>query len=461
MIETKKQPTIELSQIELSVSPNQTQDANEYFKDNFTPKVNNIGKEPLLWYNGIEIPSNLISNFYLESNGFIPYLNVYFTDQTNAMKSQGFANDNTIISLYIDSRTKDSGNSPALRPIRMDFKIIDYGYTEEDNLFYLRGVPNIDDLYTQKIKSYSGKTSYEVLDELSEELKLGYSSNVSSSDDKMNWMNTSLENHLFIKDVANNAYINDESFITTFIDYYYNLNYINVEQQIREDINNQKGLLTMSHIGVEESKAQIIDDLYLVSKKKVDTSYNNIYDTYEVLNQSTKLSILNGYRTELYYYDKTGNWSQKAGTKLKFNIETNTEGNGIILKSNIDDNSDNGFFRKNIKRVYLPSLDIDNTHKNYNYSSIINKYNLDEINKLMIRVDMTTPNFNFYKFQKIKVVILEDNLGNENSELISNQRLSGGWLILAINYIYDPSIGLKQELIMVKRELNVDGDFNL
>ena len=47
-------------------------------------------------------------------------------------------------------------------------------------------------------------------------------------------------------------------------------------------------------------------------------------------------------------------------------------------------------------------------------------------------------------------------LGNEN---ITNERLSGGWVITGINFIFEPEEGLKQELIMVKRELSVN-DFS-
>ena len=35
-----------------------------------------------------------------------------------------------------------------------------------------------------------------------------------------------------------------------------------------------------------------------------------------------------------------------------------------------------------------------------------------------------------------------------------NERLSGAWLITGINFTFDQSSGLKQELICVKRELS-------
>jgi hypothetical protein len=463
MITVKREPTIEVYPIEINTIKNLSNDkAEEVFTDLHGASLQEIGKLPLLWYNGIQIPPKYISSLHLDSNGFLPRLVAYFFDQTSEMISGGFALDNTIISLYIDSRTKDSGQNPALRPIRMDFKIIDYGYLEDSGLFFVQGVPNVDDLYLQQINSYPESTSYNVLDEISEAIKLGYSSNMSLSNDTMNWLNVGLENYEFIRDVTSKGYIDDDSFLTSYIDYYYYLNYINVETQFKENINEQTGILTMAGEGLNEADSQIVADLFLISRKTAyETRYNNTYDYYEVLNKSTKVSLRNGYRTELYYYDRTGNWEQKAGSFLKFNIETNTDGTGIVLKSFPNDTNDGGFFKKNTKSIYLPPVDIDNTHVNYNYADIINAYNLDEIDKVSIKVTLTEPNFNFYKCQKIKIVILDFVPGKQDNDLMVNQRLSGGWLIKAINYNYSPDIGLKQDLIMVKRELSADGNFNI
>lgn len=462
MIEVKREPTLTAYNIELTPGQESNSDgASTHLKQFHGSSLAEIGKEPLLWYNGILIPHTNISSFSLDTNGFFPRLQVYFYDQTNEMISGGFAMDNTIISLYIDSRTKDSGQSPALRSIRMDFKVIDFGYIEEEGLFFVQGIPDVDGLYNQDIASYSNMTSYSMLEQLSENIKLGYSSNMSSTDDTMTWLNMSIENYHFITESTTKAYADDNSFLTSFVDYYYMLNYINVESQFKENINEHKGILTMGNEGLDEANSQTVADLYLVSKNIHETRLNNTYETYDVINKSTKISLKNGYRTELFYYDRTGNWEQKAGTFLKFVIETNTDGQGIVLKSFPNDDKDEGFYATNTKKIYLPPLDIDNTHKNYNYADILNAYNLDEIDKVSIRVTLTDPNFNFYKYQKIKIIIFENVAGKTDSDLIRNQRLSGGWLIKAINFKFSPEMGLKQELVMVKRELAVDGNYEV
>jgi hypothetical protein len=342
-----------------------------------------------------------------------------------------------------------------LRPIRMDFKLVDFAYMEDDNLYYVQGVPDVDGLFLQNIQSYSGQSSFEVLQNVAGENKLGFNSNVQGTSDVMNWANMNMENFQFIKDVTQKAYKDDNAFFTSFIDYQYNLNFVNVEKELQESLD-IKGVLTLGDEGIAESDTQEVSDLYIMSAKYYDSRYNNMYESYEVLNKSTKVSLNNGYRTNIYYYDRTGNWEQKAGTFLRFNLETNTDGKGIIMKSFPDDTTDNGFFNKNTKSTYLPSIDIDNSHKNYNFAHVLNEKNLEELDKISIKITMREPNFNFYKYQKIRVFIMNVNVGQETPV---NQRLTGGWLIKSINYYFDSSTQLKQELIMVKRELSA-GDFN-
>lgn len=237
MISDVSRPSIEVKEIVLQ--PYRTdlnQSTQDYWNEKYGIKIQEMGKDPLLWYNGIYIPPQLIDSLYLSSNDFVPTLQVYFKDETAEMINTGFALDNTIISLYIDSRTKDAGGSPALRPIRMDFKITDFVYIEEDNLFYVQGVPNIDGLYVQSIKSYPTQTSFQCLKQVSQDIKLGFRSNVADTNDAMTWLNMSLENHSFIKDVTKRAYKGDNNFFTSFIDYYYSLNFVDVEQCMKESL---------------------------------------------------------------------------------------------------------------------------------------------------------------------------------------------------------------------------------
>jgi hypothetical protein len=456
MITNILKPTIETVNIELTpYRKDLSSEQNALWMQKNASKMKELGKDPLVWYNGIYIPPYLIDSFMLSTNEFCPSLHIVFRDETKQMVNLGFALDNTIISLYIDSRTKDASGSSILRPIRMDFKIIDFDFDDEENLFRINGIPNIDGLYIQRIKSYTNMTSYDTLKALAKDMHLGFNSNIQNTTDNMNWLNFSLENHTFIKDVTKRAYKSDNSFFDSFIDFYYNLNFIDVEQCFKESLD-IKGVLTSSEEGIEEDKSQIVDDLYITSSKYLKNRYNNLYESFTIHNNSTKVSLDNGYTEQIHYYDKTGNWKQKGGTFLRFDLQTNTDGKGIILKSSPNDVGESGFFKRNTKKVYVQPLDVDNTHKNFNFAFILNEYNKAEIDKIQISVIMRTPNYNFYKFQKIKVYVMNPVLGEEST---MNERLTGGWLIKEINLIYDTENGMSQELIMSKRELSA-GDFN-
>ena len=68
---------------------------------------------------------------------------------------------------------------------------------------------------------------------------------------------------------------------------------------------------------------------------------------------------------------------------------------------------------------------------------------------------MTTPNYNIYKFQKIKVV-LSSNTPTPASPMI-NQRLTGDWLIVDIKFLFYDKV-LRQVVTLVKRELELSND---
>ena len=100
MIESLSEPTIGVKQIEIKPYKGTTnQDLNSYWIERYGVKLADIGKNPLIWYNGIFIPETLIESFYLSSENFFPLLQVYFKDETSEMINTAFAQDNTKISI--------------------------------------------------------------------------------------------------------------------------------------------------------------------------------------------------------------------------------------------------------------------------------------------------------------------------------------------------------------------------
>jgi hypothetical protein len=421
-------------------------------KDTQVQGVPMIGREPTLYYNGIMLHLDGIHSFELNSDGFMPILHVFFNDKTDEMANNAFARDNTIISLYLSSRTKDTSSVPKLRDIRIDFKIVDYSYLEDERLFYVQGVMNVDKMYTTDIAHYESMSSLEVVRKMSSDMKLGFSTNTPGTNDRMTWINPDLRNFLFIQDTVNKAYRDETSFFTSFVDFYYNVNFINVETQFQGDITNVEGVLTHSQSNTAESDAQTVGSLVLTNSG-INTGYNNTFVSYEVSNKSTKGSIRNGYRTEVYYYDKFGNAEQRAGTFLRFKVEPNTEKDGIALKSFEADTSKDGFYNTHAKKVYMSPVEHDNIHTNYNYATVLNKCNNDELYKLNLTLYLTFPNYNYYKYQKVEVIIYEMN-ASRSEENVINRKLSGEWVVTAINFTFNKDEGLVQVMKLARRKLN-------
>ena len=122
------------------------------------------------------------------------------------------------------------------------------------------------------------------MNEVARDLKLGFNTNITNTNDQMKWSNMNKENYSFIKDITGKSYIDDNSFLTSFIDYYYNLNYINVEKALQESLD-LSGAITISDEGIDESSMVKTGKLYLVNKEIGDSRYNVYIDNFTVLNK--------------------------------------------------------------------------------------------------------------------------------------------------------------------------------
>ena len=94
-------------------------------------------------------------------------------------------------------------------------------------------------------------------------------------------------------------------------------------------------------------------------------------------------------------------------------------------------------------------------HKNFNYATMQNAQNIDEIQKVGIEIKLPIPNFNLYRFIKVNVVFNSDTPSLTSTDI--NHRLSGQWLVLNIRFV---QIGndFCQYVSLVKRELDLSKD---
>jgi hypothetical protein len=441
MIQTKRDNTGAIvKNIEFDIATN-----SDYARE----QANSIGFKPIFSYNGTPIQPHQISYCSVTSKAFAPEIELYFFDETKMMHNETFPLDNMILSMLIRS------GDDKLRPLRIDFKIMQFSYNDNTDQFYIRGLINIDSLFIQPFKSYSGMSSYQVMDAWTQAANIGFASNIPSTTDTMTWINPGIPNILFLQDTITKAYKDDSSFLWGYIDFYYMLNYIDVENQLRNDDDNP-GIVTLDRTGstTETNKTGVTNLLLTNEKALAKIGYDFTFSNYRVFNDSTQISINQGYKQQIIYYDRSGNWSNKAGMFLDHDlnslIKPNSAKNSIILKD--IPGSVSGFFKNNVKPIFAGVLDIDNTHLNYIYAKHQNRYNLEEIQKVYLEIDMNQPNFNIYKFENIDIGILDPDTGVKDD--VVNRRLTGRWLVTSIDFYYHGKQDrFIQTITLIKREL--------
>lgn len=396
-----------------------------------------LGVLPFLWYNSYQIDYIDIQFLELSISNGLPTLKTTFFDTFGKMKDEGFPLDDTRVSLFLNPR------SQVLKPIHLDFKIVNFSVS--GNSYTITGLINVPNLYIKNYKSISKKTSFGALQEIAKDCRLGFNSNIDDTNDMMTWINTGDRNLEFIENISEVSYKSDETFLISYIDYYYNLNYVDLEKELNRDLRQELGI---GNVGLEEilkvdNKEQVRS--LVLTNDASQKEGNNYFASYRIINNSTLVSLREGYYTTVKYYD------QIAKDFLIFDVDSiTTKGNSkIILKGAPQDDQ---FFKDNSNLIYTGKMDSDNTHKNYNYSYVQNIRNIVDLEKIVLEITMTAPNYNLYRFQKT-LVLISNQTPTPSADMVNN-RLSGEWMIIDIVFKYDGK-SFTQIIKLVKRELDL------
>jgi len=410
-----------------------------------------MGKAPFIYIanpeidgGGIMIDTRDIIKLKIYNNKFFPYIDMIIKDPTNLLSDKLHPLDNSTISFYKRSESEN------LMPIRVDFVVSNFRIIKDvsgestDKTYYVRANLNMGINVTTN-KSYKG-TSFNVLKGLASDLKLGFASNMENTDDYMTWINPGNYLSEFIQEIINYSYKNDNSFLYSFIDLYYNLTYIDIESQLSERTEDQKSVWNESLVVDGE---EIVTPLLLSNHPNMRTT-NMYIDKWNLENSSRDINTTIGYDAQVYFYDRTTN---DANYHLLNTISNpRRDGTKIDVRTRIPD--------ENTRNYSMGKQDRDNVHKNFLFAKKQNENNIEFVDKIKMSVIINNPNFSLYRFQNIELVLYELNsayeleIDKKTDSYKINERLSGEWLITGINYIYEYG-NFVQELILVKRELTL------
>jgi len=402
-------------------------------------------------FNGTTIDSKDVIYVKLHNSKFLPEIELYCDDSKGVLFNDFYPFDHdTILSIFVKS------NSENTMPIRMDFRIASYetvkGDINSNNLRYLiKGILDVDELFYTKYESRKG-TSYEIIKGIASELNLGFASNVQSSDDSMTWINCSDTYPEFIKDVTRYSWISKDAFVWTFIDFQYNINYINIQLEMNDFIKGESGTITNSQIIKNDEEKN--SELYLTNNSAFHMT-NNYISKFNLVNQSFKVNLERFYQVSSTWYDKGNNTVYKEFVQ---ELQTNHE----ELKDLTDRNSK--IYQENVNDEYFTGkIDTDNNvHRNYSLAKVANVFHLAGMEKMKMIVTLNQVNFSIKRFQNIKIEIYnQKDLFSSNANVKSpldniNTKLSGYWFITGINYLYKRSGGVEQEITLMRRELSVN-----
>lgn len=400
-------PEIELS--ELSV-PNSEESAGY----NGTNTNKSLGLySPIIQINDKYFDHLSITSSNIEVGDFLPRLTVSIKDEERILSNQASVTD-AIVKLFIRSKNKE------FKPVRQDYKIT--SFVKSDSMVYITAVLNLPELFNEKISSYGKISSFDTLKKIAKDLKLGFATNETLTNDIMCRICPSISLMDFIQnDIIPSMYKDDNSFFKVFIDQFYYLNIIEINKMIVTDGELQK-ITSIKEIALGDVMNGEEDDGTLE-----EFFLHNIDDfgkTNYITNYTNKNGIgssISGIGSKLYLqmYEKTDEEFKEFYIKPLL-----TEGSKEKYKTNeITDEI--------VKTVHFGEQDTINVHKNYFAAKSLNEINITSLLNYQLSVTLTTINPAIRCFMQIPIIIqnrdvdkfLHDDPDDEDNDIKYNEKL--------------------------------------
>lgn len=465
-IKVKFKPTIQLDAMEIT---DQEYGTNEYGTQDARYQLSKtLGYfSPYIIINGMRFQDSMIASMELDISGFLPRIVVVVKEFGGLFASKHFPKDGDLMSVLI--RSNNDGYKTI---VRNDYKILSIpprpskDSQAEINKFTITGILNVPNIHVDKFASYDG-TSYGIHQQIAKDLKLGFASNEDATNDSMIWICPAITPYQFVtQDLTPHTYKDENSFYTSYVDQYYNLNLVEVNslftfdeelEQIKATFNSSTNFLGVS------GGVAMKDTLFFLSNDDTTKDTPQGIARYSPINNSGDISIKNAYKRVLQMYLKDDK------EKLEYFLETlNTEGAGadkIILKGRKDED-----ISEQKKYKFLGTVATDNMHSQYLHAKIQNYQNMKEIKKLGLIIELSELNPAIYMYQVIPVYIInkgnqvrkdltEDKSEGENKDGTMDKFLSGFYIVTSIKFRWSAAKNaFVQQLIVFKREFELPLD---
>lgn len=421
---TITEPTIELDPFEIAdiESGNSGEDVEQRDKrkDNLSKFVGDT--YPAIRINKFDFNRSDVKAFRLRIEEFLPKLTVSVVDTRGVFTLSQYPTDGDVLSLFIRSKDEE-----VYKPIRMDFDIIDIQSNPVSNIdqttprdsdvnpiaevqvFTFECQAKIPNLLAESNQSYSSDSLFNHLEQVASELGLGFASNVTATNDVMTRICAFDSKRKFIEDHTATAYLDDNSFFNSYIDQYYYLNFVNINNQFNFDQSLEDTLRTAIEdptIDRNFDEGNIVNSkLFLTNLDKGSLGMSNYIRKYALINNSGRVFLKNGYKRVAQYYDEDDKEFRD------FTIDPLTSADLPEDLFPLKGRPDEDLFETQIKYKYLGKQSSvaaeGNTHLNYQFAKLHNFQNFEDYKKLMLLVELPVANMALYKYQRIPVIIYE------------------------------------------------------
>lgn len=439
-------PLIELEELSVDDYESGTDNQSSTLKNN-SVRSNTTNVSPIIKINDFIVNASYLQEFEIDCTGFVPECSVTFFDVTGEFSELNYPKDGDLMKVYIGS----GGKEDTWKPIRIDFQILDIEPFTEDgvNGFNISGDMEIPSFELEKCEVYKEMSSFDACRAISKNLKLGFSSNIQGTDDVQTWINNYGTDKNLLNKIIKHSYKDENSFMTMFIDPYYYVNFVECNAIINDADNDDRTISQLDEI-------KYISDMINADPDFKDVEENTAPDF--ITNSNTYLSSNIGI-ISFGQVNRCSSITQNIGKKIytrywddneeEYRVEFITpfisEGQNLLQMTQSENNEKS--VKENTKKLIMRAQ-TDNMHKNYNYSEICNRLNLQEIEKYGINVTLAGFNPQIMRYQKKYVAIYShsyfaamdvdsmnaDNSEERKSDEVLNPELSGFYTVTGISY---------------------------
>jgi len=434
---------------------------------------------PLMKINEFVFQQGDTAYMKIDTSGFLPTITTRLLIKSKSMYTSDFPKDGDILSVFI--RSKDD----SFKPIRNDYEITSVkveGERHETTAEWMTvsGVLYVEGLKDMKCFSKHGNSS-DVLQEIADTVGLGFATNELTTKDEQTWLSPYKTVQNFIQDVTLASWKDDKSFFTSFVDIFYNLNFVNVDPLFSIEPGREIGISVESYTTDYDIDSELIKkSLSILFTNHTLARYSSQWiNKYEQRNQANSVNRTHGYVKYNHYYDGL------LRKKFQFFVDplTSPESANYMYIFKGRNATDQRFGR--VTHNWMGAAyggNGENQHQKYLLAQTWNHQNMVHLDKLYLEVELDQINMTVRKYQVIPLLIIvqedavrrmfnnpsdntnkktpvtqgtenakSDELLEEDLPFVVEKFYTGNYVVQDISYIYENGF-FKQKLKLIRRE---------